>query len=51
MGCLMIKEKTGLYEKLRLGVFFIFFMMLMAVEGVFFKAWSWTVRAILLHGK
>jgi hypothetical protein len=46
-----MKENMSVYEKLRLGVFFTFFMALVAIESVFFKAWSWTAKAIFLHGR
>jgi len=47
----MMKEKMSEYEKFRLYAFFIFFIALVSVESVFFKAWSWTARTIFLHGR
>jgi hypothetical protein len=46
-----MKEKRSVFEKLRLCIFFGFFIVLVAVESVFFKAWSWMARAIFLHGR
>jgi hypothetical protein len=49
---MMMKNTTdSLGKKLKLGMFFAALMAMMAVESVFFHAWSRMARAVFFRGK